>query len=319
VTRIHPHRQDDAFVSMTMLVTGSSSPLGRYILDTLGDQGAHVVGDSHTPSSGVEPGQTPVGPRIDLPWLLHVMREHRVEGLVHAVEVADPCLSIEIPVTTVTANVENVLHLFEAARLTGIGGRIVLLSSATVYGDNPGRIDEASPLRPRTPYAVTKVTAEQLGKIYADLYRLDVVVLRLGEIYGPELAAPSFLQALLLSAVTGKTFNLPAGATHTFHLTHGEDISRAVLLALRAREPLQRVYNITGGERYSLAQIAGLIRSRFPQSRIEIGPGPLPGFDRQGPLDIRAADRELGYRPLWGLARGLDDYAEWYLARRAAA
>jgi UDP-glucose 4-epimerase len=302
-----------------MLVTGSSGPLGRYILDALADQGAHVVGDGHTPSSGVEPGQTPVGPTIDLPWLLHVMREHRVERLVHAAEVADPCLSLEIPVTTVTANVENVLHLLEAVRLMGIGGRIVLLSSTTVYGDNPGRIDESSPLRPRTPYAVTKVTGEQLGKTYADLYDLDVVVLRLGEVYGPALSAPSVLRALLLSAVNGETFSSPTGAAHTFHLTHGEDISRAVLLALAASEPAQRVYNITGGERHSLAQIAALIRSRFPQSRIEIGPGPLPGFDRQGPVDIRAADRELGYRPLWGLARGLDDYAEWFLAEREAA
>jgi nucleoside-diphosphate-sugar epimerase len=43
----------------------------------------------------------------------------------------------------------------------------------------------------------------------------------------------------------------------------------------------------------------------------ELGPGDLSEPDRQGPIAITAADRELGYRPRWGLARGIDDYCTW--------
>jgi nucleoside-diphosphate-sugar epimerase len=62
-----------------------------------------------------------------------------------------------------------------------------------------------------------------------------------------------------------------------------------------------------------------LIRDRFPESTIDVGPGRFPELDIQTAVDIRAADRELGFRPIWGLARGLDDYAEWLLAGREAA
>ena len=118
-----------------------------------------------------------VGGLFDLPRLVHVLREHGVHRIVHTADASDPRLSIEMPVATVAANVEGVLHLLEAARLADVRGRIVLLSSTAVYGDNDDPLDESSPLRPRTPHAVTKVTAEQLGLVYADLYGLDVVVL----------------------------------------------------------------------------------------------------------------------------------------------
>jgi nucleoside-diphosphate-sugar epimerase len=311
---------DGEAVGKTVLVTGGSGLVGRYIVDALADHGQHVVG--YTDTRATEPNQpteTALGEMFDLPRLLHVMREHDVQRLVHAADMSDPRSSIEMPVATVIANVEGVLHLLEAARLAGIEGRIVLLSSSAVYGNNAGPIDELSPLRPRTPYAITKVTGEQLGAVYADLYGLDIVALRLGEAYGPELELPSVLRAVMRSAVTGEVFRSAVGGDHTFHLTHGEDICRAVMAALGATNPSRRVYNIAGGERHSLGQIVALIQNRFPQSRIEVGSGQLPALDQQGPLDIRAADRELGYRPLWGLARGLDDYVEWLLAEREAA
>jgi UDP-glucose 4-epimerase len=335
VTPGHPHEHHDEAallrqpattggdgeaVGKTVLVTGGGGQVGRYIADALADHDEHVVGYGDTRATGRDQAtETALGELFDLPRLLHVMRDHDVQRLVHAADMSDPRSSIEMPIATVVTNVEGVLHLLEAARLAGIEGRIVLLSSCAVYGHNEGPIDESSPLRPRTPYAVTKATAEQLGAVYSDHYGLDVVALRLGEAYGPELALPSILGAVISSAVNGEAFRSPVGADHTFHLTHGEDIVRAVLASLAATNPRQRVYNITGGERHSLAEIVALIRNRLPQSPIEVGPGRLPELDRQGPLDIRAADRELGYRPLWGLARGLDDYVEWLLAQREAA
>lgn len=291
----------------TVLVTGGRSPLGRYIGDALSDRGEHVV------------GADALGEPRDLPDLLSAIRQHGVRDVVHAAELSDPAVSIELPVATVLETVESSLHLLEAARLAEVEGRIVLLSSSAVYGDNKCPIQESAPLRPRTPFAVAKATGEHLGAVYAEAYGLDVVVLRLGEPFGPGLALPSTIGRLVRAALNGDPFRSATGADQTFHLTHGDDISRAVLAALRAPNPSQRVYNVTGGERHSLAQIAGLVRERFPRSRIDLGPGQLPGHDRQGPLDIRAADRELGYRPLWGLARGLDDLAEWLLAQREAA
>ena len=299
-------------MDQTTLVTGRGALVAHHLLPSLADLGHCVVSQSRH-------AEAALGELFDLPRLVHVMRENGVDRIVHAADASDARLSIDMPVATVVANVEGVLQVLEAARLAGVRGRIVLLSSTAVYGDNDGPIDESSPLRPRTPHAVTKVTAEQLGAVYADLYGLDVVVLRIGDAYGPELAPPALLGALMGAAVRGEPFRAFTGADQTFALTHGEDVVRAVIAALTASRAPRRVYNITGGERHSLGRIATLVRERFPEAAVDIGPGHLPELPRQGPVATRAASADLGYRPRWGLARGLDDYAEWLLATADAA
>jgi UDP-glucose 4-epimerase len=303
----------------TVLVTGNSKLVAHYLLDSLCELGYRVVGSTDGRGRPSRQTEAALGGLFDLTRLVHVLRENGVHRIVHAADVSDPRRSIEMPVATVVANVEGVLHLLEAARLADVRGRIVLLSSTAVYGDNEGPLDEHSALRPSTPHAVSKVTTEQLGKVYADLYGLDVVVLRIGEEYGPELAPPAVVAALMSAAAQGEPFRLFAGADQTFHLTHGEDIARAVIATLTVPGARRRVYNVTGGERHALSHIAALVCDRFPGSQIDIGPGHLPELDRQGRVAIRAAAEDLGYRPLWGLARGLDDYAEWLLAQAEAA
>jgi nucleoside-diphosphate-sugar epimerase len=223
-------------VNDTVLVTGAGTPIGRYIVDALADEGENVVRytEAHGATRYGVGAEAAAGQPFDTPRLLHVMREHSVDRVVHAAAMSDPRTSVDMPVATVLANVESVLQLLEAARLAAIEGRIVLLSSIAVYGHNLGRIDESSPLRPRTPYAVAKVTGEQLGSIYREQYGLDVVALRVGEQYGPEIAPPSVLRALMRSALGIEAFRSLAGADHVFHLTHGEDVSRSVVSALRA-------------------------------------------------------------------------------------
>lgn len=305
---------------MKVLVTGGDSFIGLYVVAALADRGEQVISYDRSPSGSQDDRvETALGELFDLPRLLHVIREHAVGRIVHAAGLSHPRTSVEMPPATAAATVASTLHLLEAARLTGLKGRVVLFSSNVVYGDNDTPIDESSPVRPRTPYAVAKVTTELLGGVYTELYGLDVVALRLGEPYGPGLTHPTMFRVLMTAAATAKPFRAPAGADQTVHLIHGEDVSRAVLAALDTREPKQRVYNITGGESHSLSQVAALIRGRFPDSRIDLGPGHLPELERQGAIDIRAADHELGYRPRWGLARGIDDFAEWILAQRDAA
>jgi UDP-glucose 4-epimerase len=303
-----------------VLVTGGGGPIGRHIVAGLVDRGLHVVSYDHPDAHGrSEATEVAFGELLDLPRLFSVIQEHEIGRLVHAADVATPGVSIEMPVATVVLNVEGTLHVLEAARLAGLRGRIIVLSSKAVYGDAEGVIAESAPLRPSTPYGVAKVAAEHLGAVYATQYGLDVVALRLGDVYGPELAWPTVVQALTEAVVAGQPFRLSRGADQLFHLTHAEDVWRAVLAGLEVENLNERVLNVTGGESHTLAQIVALIEERLPDSRIVLGPGRLPDHDRQGLLDISAADRVLGYRPRWGLARGIDDYFDWLLSRREAA
>ena len=298
---------------MSTLVTGGTGFIGRNVVERLDERGERVVSYDRGPRAAAAPaGPTRVqGELFDLPRLAATIAEHGVRRIAHAAGMSDPLLSIGMPAATVAANAIGTLHLLEAARLAGFDGRIVLLSSTAVYGHNDETLDEHSPLRPRTPYAATKAFSDLLGQVYHCRHDLDIVSLRISEAYGPGRVLPGVLQDIIDAAVERRPLRLPGGADQPCHPIHVDDVARAVVAALDAPEPVSRVYDITGGERVALGHVVALVRDQIPDADIELGPGTLSGCDRQGQIEITAADRELGYRPRWGLARGIDDYVTW--------
>jgi nucleoside-diphosphate-sugar epimerase len=278
---------------MSTLVTGGAGFIGRHVVDRLHGSRERVV-------EPFDPGR-----------LAATIAEGDLRGIVHAAGMSDPLLSIGMPAATVVAGAIETVHLLEAVRLAGFDGRIVLLSSTAVYGHNDEAVDERSPLRPRTPYAVAKAFSDLLGQLYSRRYGLDIVSLRVSDAYGPGRVPPGTFRDIVEAALARRPLRLAAGADHPCHPVHVEDVARAVLAALDAPNPTGRIYDITGGERVTLGHVVALVRDRVPDADIELGPGSLAELDRQGPVAITAADRELGYRPRWGLARGIDDYCTW--------
>lgn len=188
--------------------------------------------------------------------------------------------------------------------------RIVNFSSECAYGHVDGPVREDAPLHPTTPYGVTKVTTELLGQVYNDLYDLDIISLRITEVYGPGNPMPEVLRDIIMSAHAREPFTLESGGDHGFHFVHVRDVARAAMLAAFSSERSQSVFNVTGGERCTLSEAAAMIGRLMPDARVEIGDG-FWHLDRQGPWDISAIERDLGFVPEYPLERGLPEYVEW--------
>jgi UDP-glucose 4-epimerase len=291
---------------MSTLVTGGTGFIGRYVIDRLQDGGECVVSYDRAPAAAGLPKRTVSvqGELFDLSRLAGTIAGHDVRRIVHAAGMSDPQLSIGMPDATVAANGIGTLNLLEAGRLTNFEGRVVLLSSTSVYG------------RPRTPFAAAKAFGDLLGQVYTESYGLDVVSLRLTEAYGPGRRRPNLVEQLIEAGLKRRPFRLEAGAEQPYHLVHVEDVARAILAAGAAAAPATRIYDI-GGECMPLGRVAAIVRDRLPHAQIEIGPGQLPDFDHHGPTSVGPADHELGYRPRWGLARGIDDLCAWLEAAEA--
>lgn len=297
---------------MSVLVTGGRGFVGRRVVDRLVADGETVVSYNRDHTVDERPAVLPVqGELFDLPRLMRALEEHRVERIIHTAAQSHPGVSIDLPLTTFAANADGTLHVYEAARMTGVR-RIVNFSSECALGNVEREVvTESEAPDPTTTYGVTKVAGEMLGRVYNRLYGTEVVSLRVTEVYGPGLWMPSLLGDLTRAAVAGTRYALAEGGDHPFQFVHVEDVATAAVLAGRADRPGQDVYHISGDSRVTVFELAELLRTALPGADLQIGGGFLPAWDRQGRFDLTAARRDLGYSPAWTLRAGLGDTIAW--------
>jgi dTDP-glucose 4,6-dehydratase len=110
--------------------------------------------------------------------------------------------SYQHPREFVETNVVGTLNVLEAARRAGVE-RLVQVSSSEVYGSAQTiPMPEEHPLRPQSPYAATKVGADQLALSYAHAFDLSVVVARPFNTYGPRQSARAVIPTIITQALT---------------------------------------------------------------------------------------------------------------------
>src|SRR3954462_3313828 len=298
---------------MSTLVTGGRGFVGRHLVDQLLTDGDKVVSYNRDFAVDTRDGLTVVqGELFDIPRLTDVLRQHNVERIIHTAGQSHPGVSIELPWTTFKANAEGTLAVYEAARATGVR-RIVNFSSECALGNlDPGTaVDETVTPRPTTPYGVTKVSGELFGTVYNSLYGMEIVSLRITEVYGPGLWMPSLLGDMIRAGLRGEAFTLESGGDHGFQFVHVEDVATAARLASTTTNLTQQAYFVSGGDRTTVLETAEVLTRFLPDARFDIGPGYLPDWDRQAQFDLTRSPRDLGYSPTWELEKGLRSQIEW--------
>jgi len=209
-----------------------------------------------------------LGELFDIPRLTNTLRRYHVDRIIHTAGQSHPAVSIELPVTTFAANADGTLAVYEAARMTGVR-RIVFFSSECALGNinQPGPVTEHITPAPTTVYGVTKVAGELLGSVYNSLYGMEVVSLRITEVYGPGLWMPSLLGDMIRAGLRGDTFTLESGGDHAFQFVYVEDVATAARLASTTPNLTQQAYFVSGGSRLTVTETAELLQKYLPAAR----------------------------------------------------
>jgi nucleoside-diphosphate-sugar epimerase len=208
-------------------------------------------------------------------------------------------------------------RVFEAA--AAAGKRVLLASSSSVYGDAETypTPEDATPL-PISPYGITKLGCEHLGRAYAAGFGLDVVVLRYFTVYGPR-QRPDMAFARLVDALArGGAFGLYGDGSQSRGFTYVADAVAATLAAME-RAPSGVTYNVGGGSEATMTEaIETLERVAGRRLELRLLP-PAAGDVRRTAADTRRIRAELDWAPRVPLDEGLRAQWEWASARVAAA
>jgi UDP-glucose 4-epimerase len=247
-----------------------------------------------------------------------------VEIIFHVAALPSVPRSLADPWGSHDANVNATVRLLQAARAAGVR-RVVFSSSSSVYGDTPTlpKVEDVEPL-PRSPYAASKLSAEQYVLAYARAGLVEGVGLRYFNVFGPRQSPESPYAAVVplffRAAISGLTATIFGDGGQTRDFTYVANVVDANVLAATA--PAERAsgytVNVGAGERTSINELLALVEQVTGRKIARRHQPPRAGDVRDSLAGLqRAADR-IGYRPEVRLPEGLRRTWEWFEARESA-
>jgi len=305
----------------TTLVTGGGGFIGSHLVDRLLDLG-HSVRVLDNFSTGRRGNLSRALAHIEL--IEGDLRDPDTVGraaqgaeiVLHQGALPSVPRSVNDPRTTNAVNVEGTLNVLLAAREAGVR-RVVVASSSSVYGDTPTLPKvETMPLAPRSPYAISKLAAEQYTCAFASLYGLETVALRYFNVFGPRQDPNSQYSGVIAlfctAALHGEPYMVQGDGLQSRDFTYIENVVQANLLAATTPDVSGQVFNVARGERITLLDmIATLNRLVGRDLPIEYGPA-RSGDVRHSLAEIGKARQLLGYAPAIDMAEGLARTLAWY-------
>ena len=225
--------------------------------------------------------------------------------------------SVEMPLLYEEINIKGTLNMMEAARQNNVK-KFVYASSSSVYGDEPTLPKkEGIEGNVLSPYALTKKTNEEYGKLYAQLYGLDTYGLRYFNVFGkrqdPNGAYAAVIPKFIKQLLNNERPTIFGDGKQSRDFTYIENVIEANLKACKApREAAGQVFNIAYGERVYLIDLYYYLCKALDKNIEPIFGPERPGDIRHSHADISKARRLLGYNPDWSFEDGIKEAIEWY-------
>ena len=215
-------------------------------------------------------------------------------GVTHVVHLASPLTSdcIENPTVLVQGMVQAFVNLLELSRELGLQ-RIVWASSVSVYGPDPGAVNEDSARRPTTLYGSGKVLCEDLAAHYGAGKGVDAIGLRFPVLYGRGnlRGVSSWIERLCERTARGEPADVPWGGC-TVNLMYVEDVAELVAQVLDAGETTTRTFTVSG-DTIAVDDMVSFVREVEPNADVRVADGRV---ELPWNLDASRLAAEIGFR-----------------------
>ncbi|HMZ06629.1 MAG TPA: NAD-dependent epimerase/dehydratase family protein [Anaerolineales bacterium] len=296
---------------MNFLITGAAGFLGSSLANHLAREGHQVralddlsTGDPKVLAPDVHFTRGDVS---DRPKLWTLLQE--VDVVYHLAARVSVQESILYPRDYNAVNVGGTVALMEAMRDVGVK-RVVLASSGAVYGDmSDGGLKETDIAIPRSPYAVSKLSAEYYVRTIGSLWNIETVSLRIFNAYGPGQhlppSHPPVVPHYLRQALRGGTLVAHGDGGNTRDYIYVDDVVSAMMAAATAPNVNGLVINIGSGQETSIKDLIRLVLDvTYSKANVVYNSQTSGGVSRMK-ADISLAKDKLRFVPSIGLEEGL--------------
>ncbi|MFD1613936.1 SDR family oxidoreductase [Gelatiniphilus marinus] len=235
--------------------------------------------------------------------------------------------SIKDPITTNDVNVSGFLNMLVASKNAGVK-RFIYAASSSTYGDHealPKVEDKIG--KPLSPYAITKYVNELYADVFYKTYKLDTIGLRYFNVFGKRqntnsayaAVIPKFVQQL----INHESPIINGDGSFSRDFTYVENVVQINVNALTTtnKNALNNVYNVAYGERTTLKELAGLLKTNLAKFDASIKDIDIKhGENRIGDIphslaSIEKAKQLLNYNPKFNINSGLKKTVNWYWQR----
>jgi UDP-glucuronate 4-epimerase len=305
------------------LITGGAGFIGSHLADQLLADGWEVtVVDNFDPYYDPAVKRSNVEPHIDDPAyhlaeldirdleaLRSVFLGASFDVIVHLAARAGVRASINDPITCQQVNVTGTQNLLELAQEHGVP-QFIFGSSSSVYGTNPDVpwSEEDHDLRPISPYASTKLSAEFLGHTYQHLYDLRFIALRFFTVYGPRQRPDLAIHKFARLALEEEPIPVYGDGTTRRDYTFVGDIIRGIRAAMGYDEEPYAIMNIGSGQPVELNDMIDALEDVLGQDLERNHLPEQPGDVPQTWADISRAKERLDYKPQVSLQEGIQRF-----------
>jgi len=306
---------------MRVLITGASGFVGGWLARACAQRGDYVVGVSRRGTLDETTGAGVALDLTDLPALTRVLSELEPAVVFHLAALSHVGRSWQEPAQTLDNNVKAAVNLLEAVRIAVPAARVVWASAGELYGHAAALpVTEDAPLRPGSPYGVSKAAGDMLAGVYADAHGLDIVRARAFAHGGP-----GQLPIYLVSNITKQAAQARREGATSLRVVTGNpltrrdftdvrDVVRAYLLLADPQVPAG-IYNVCSGVSTSTAErVAALARLIAPLT-VEHVTDPKLVRTHEAP-DLRGSHERLhaatGWRPEITIDQTIADSLQWW-------
>ena len=240
-----------------------------------------------------------------------------VDGVLHQGALPSVPKSLALPLETNMANVVGTLTMLEGCRQAGVN-RLVYAASSSAYGDHdaPSKSEALTP-RPKSPYAIQKLTGEYYCWVYHQLFGLETVALRYFNVFGPRQNPESQYAAVIPAFITkilkGEPPIVHGDGLQSRDFTYIDNVIAANFAALEAApEACGQTYNAACGDSATLMDLINEINAVLGTDVQPIHTEARAGDVRHSKAEVSRIQEALGFRAEVSLREGLEKTIDWY-------